>query len=54
MKYHKLAVFVILLPASSLWEEEKIHGPSAIEIKVSLGTADEEMKFVLDTRSFER
>ena len=54
MKFHKLAVFVILLFSSSLWAEEKRHGPSAIEVRVSLGTADEEMKFVPDTLSFER
>ena len=54
MKFHRLAVLVILLCASSLWAEEKRHGPRAIEVKVSLGTADEEMKFVPDTLSFER
>ena len=54
MKFLKLAVLTLLLCAASLWAEEKRHGPSAIEVKVSLGNADEEMKFIPDTLSFER
>ena len=54
MNIHRILALIILLYASSLWAEEKRHGPSAIEVKVSLGTADEEMKFVPDTLSFER
>ena len=54
MKFHRLAVIIILLYVSSLGAEERRHGPKAIEVKVSLGTADEEMKFVPDSLSFER
>ena len=54
MNIHRLPVLIILLCASTLWAEEKRHGPSAIEVKVNLGTAEEEMKFVPDTLSFER
>ena len=54
MKIQTLIMVVILLHASLLGAEEKRHGPRAIEVKVSLGTADEEMKFVPDTLSFER
>ena len=54
MNIHRILVLIILLCASSLWAEEKRHGPEAIEIKVNVGTADEEMKFVPDTFSFER
>ena len=54
MNIHRLALLIILSCASSLCAGEKRHGPEAIEIKVSVGTADEEMKFVPDTLSFER
>ena len=54
MNIHRLALLIILLCASSLCAGEKRHGPEAIEIKVSVGTADEEMKFVPNTFSFER
>ena len=54
MNIHRILVLIILLCASSLWAEEKRHGPRAIEVNVSLGTAEEEMKFVPDTFSFER
>ena len=54
MKIQTLIMVVILLHAPLLGAEEKRHGPRAIEVKVSLGTADEEMKFVPDTLSFER
>ena len=54
MKIQTILVLVILLHASLLGAQEKRHGPKAIEVKVSLGTADEEMKFVPDTLSFER
>ena len=54
MNVNKVLALIILLCASSLWAEEKRHGPQAIEVKVSLGSADEEMKFIPDTLSFER
>ncbi len=33
---------------------EKPHGPKAIEVNVSVGTADGQMKFIPDTLTFER
>ena len=54
MKIQTTLILVILLHASLLGAQEKRHGPKAIEVKVSLGTADEEMKFVPDNLSFER
>ena len=39
MNIHRLALLIILLCASSLCAGEKRHGPEAIEIKVSVGTA---------------
>ena len=42
MNIHRILVLIILLCASSLWAEEKRHGPRAIEVNVSLGTAEEE------------
>ena len=54
MNIHRLLVLIFLLCASSLWADEKRHGPAAIEVKVSVGTADEEIKFVPNTLSFER
>ena len=54
MKIQALLITVILLHTSLPGAEERRHGPRAIEVKVSLGTADEEMKFVPDTLSFER
>ena len=54
MKIQALLITVILLHASLPGAEERRHGPKAIEVKVSLGTADEEMKFVPDNLSFER
>ena len=43
MNIHRLLLLIILLCASSSWAGEKRHGPKALEIRVSLGTAAEEM-----------
>ena len=54
MKFHRLALLLPLLCVASLEAEEKRHGPSAIEVRVNLGSADGEKKFFPDTLSFER
>lgn len=43
-----------LILASSPAFAEKPHGPKAIEVKVSVGTKDGQMKFIPDTLTFER
>ncbi len=54
MKLYKLPLLFILAYSSSLWAEGGRHEPQATEVKVSLGTAAGEIKFVPDTLSFER
>ena len=54
MKIYRLPVWVILLCSVSLWAGEQRRGPSAIEVKVSLGSADGAMRFTPSELSFER
>ena len=54
MKIYIVPILIILAYTSSLWAGEKRHGPRATEVRVSLGTAAGETKFVPDTLSFER
>ncbi len=44
-------LLVFITPFASA---EKPHGPKAIEVKINLGTADNLMKFIPDTLTFER
>lgn len=51
----KVLLFVVsLMLMSSLAYAEKPHGPKAIEVNVSLGTKDGQMKFVPNKLSFKR
>ena len=47
-----LASSLLLLSSSAL--ADKPHGPKAIEVKVAVGTADGQMKFVPNSLTFER
>jgi uncharacterized cupredoxin-like copper-binding protein len=53
MKYlHFFALSFVLI--TSLAFAEKPHGPKAIEVNISVGTADGQMKFTPDSLTFER
>ncbi|MBT8446693.1 MAG: hypothetical protein KJO38_06075 [Gammaproteobacteria bacterium] len=45
---------LVLALASPMTSAERPHGPRAIEVPVSVGTTDGQMKFVPDTLTFER
>jgi uncharacterized cupredoxin-like copper-binding protein len=53
MKNLILIIFSLIL-ITPLAYAEKPHGPKAIEVNISLGTADDQMIFVPDTLTFER
>ena len=52
----KIIIFLALLLVliTPLAFAEKPHGPKAIEVNISVGTEDGQMKFVPDTLTFER
>lgn len=52
----KKIIFLVstLILTSPFTYAEKPHGPKAIEVNISVGTADDQMKFTPDTLTFER